>query len=160
MIFHNILFDMLGGIQQQLLMCVPAPAGTGKSHLIKAVTEYFKVTDRLHMLRKIAPTSNAANQMGELGLTMHSFLHCRFPKNVTHQRKSSIELEWKHIKYVLLDEVSMIGLDSITKLSRIMCIGKEDCADISQPFGGKNIVFFCDLVQYKPIMDSPVYADV
>lgn len=139
-------------------MCVPASAGTGKSHLIKSLTEYFKITDRSLMLRKLAPTSNAANQMGEGGLTMQSFLHCRFPTKINQQRKSSIESEWKHVKYVFFDELSMIGLDSITKLSRLMSIAKEDWADSSYPFGGKNIVFFGDIMQFRPIMDCPVYV--
>lgn len=112
------------------------------------------------MLRKLAPTSNAANQMGEGGLTMQSFLHCRFPTKITQQRKSSIESEWNHVKYVFFDEVSMIGLDSITKLSRLMSIAREDWADSSYPFGGKNIVFFGDIMQFRPVMDCPVYADI
>lgn len=79
------------GRQNQLIMCIPASAGTGKSHLIKALTEYFKVTGRISMLRKIAPTSVAANAMGEGGLTMQSFLHC-LPQKLSQNRKSS---NWK-----------------------------------------------------------------
>lgn len=157
MLIDNIYIVInLDGIQQQLLMCVPAAAGTGKSHLIKALTEYFKTTDRITMLRKLAPTSNAANEMGEGGLTMQSFLHC----HTSVKRKKSIESDWKHVKYVFMDEVSMIGLDSITKLSRLMHFGKEEWADSTHPFGGKNIVFFGDLIQFKPIMDAAVYVDV
>lgn len=86
--------------QEQLIMCIPASAGTGKSHLNKALTEYFKITGRLSILRKLAPTSAAANGMGENGLTMQSFIHGRQPKTVTKNRKANIEMEWKHIKYV------------------------------------------------------------
>lgn len=120
-------------------MCVPAAARTGKSHLIKSLTEYFKITDRLSILRKLAPTSNAANQMGEGGLTMQSFLHYRFSTKINQQRKSSIENEWNHVKYVFLDEVSMVGLDSITKLSHLMSIAKE-----------ANGLPFCQLTSVRP----------
>lgn len=146
--------------QEQLIMCVPASAGTGKSHLIKALTEYFRITKRLSMLRKLAPTSVAANQMGQGGLTMQSFLHCRLQNNLTQNRKSTIEMEWKHIKYIFLDELSMIGLDTIAKLHRLMSIAREDWADSSIPFGGKNIVFYGDILQYKPILDLPVYTNL
>ena len=149
-----------GNRQEQLIMCVPASAGTGKSHLNKALTEYFKITDRLSILRKLAPTSVAANEMGEGGLTMQSFIHSRLSTNISQNRKSNIEMEWKHIKYIFFDEVSMVGLDTLAKLSRLMTLAKEDWADTSDPFGGKNIIFFGDLMQYKPIMDLPVYTDI
>jgi ATP-dependent exoDNAse (exonuclease V) alpha subunit len=149
-----------GNRQEQLIMCIPAPAGTGKSHLNKALTEYFNVTDRLSMLRKLAPTSVAANEMGQGGLTMQSFLHCRFQTKMSQNRKSKIEMEWKHVKYIFFDEVSMVGLDSLAKLSRLMGIAKEDWADATDPFGGKNLVFFGDLLQYDPIMDLPVYTNI
>lgn len=64
-------------------MCVTASAGTGKSHLVKALTEYFEITGCLQILRKLAPTSVAANEMREGGLTMQSFLNCRLPKIIT-----------------------------------------------------------------------------
>ncbi|KAJ6646482.1 ATP-dependent DNA helicase pfh1 [Pseudolycoriella hygida] len=149
-----------GNKHNQLIMCIPASAGTGKSHLNRSLTEYFKLTDRLPMLRKLAPTSVAANEMGEGGLTMQSFIHCHLSANISQTRKSNIEMEWKHIKYVFVDEVSMVGLDSLAKLSRLMTLAKEDWADAATPFGGKNMVFFGDLMQYKPVMDLPVYTDI
>ena len=56
----------------QLQMCVPDCGGTGKSQLIRAITEYFQVTKRRKTLRKLAPTSIAAAEID--GLTIHSFL--------------------------------------------------------------------------------------
>ncbi|CAF4953269.1 unnamed protein product, partial [Rotaria socialis] len=53
----------------QLLMCVPGCGGTGKSQLIRAITQYFQLTKRGKMLRKLAPTSIAAAEID--GLTIH-----------------------------------------------------------------------------------------
>ncbi|CAF4508016.1 unnamed protein product, partial [Rotaria magnacalcarata] len=61
-----------GTIDNQLLMCVPGCGGTGKSQLIRAITNYFQMTKRGTMLRKVAPTSIAAAEID--GLTIHSFL--------------------------------------------------------------------------------------
>ncbi|CAF1357094.1 unnamed protein product, partial [Adineta steineri] len=61
-----------GIIDNQLLMCVPGCGGTGKSQLIRTITDYFQVTNRSKMLRKLAPTSIAAAEID--GLTIHSFL--------------------------------------------------------------------------------------
>ncbi|CAF4388492.1 unnamed protein product [Rotaria sp. Silwood2] len=46
----------IGTIDNQLLMCIPGCGGTGKSQLIRAITEYFQLTKRGKMLRKLAPT--------------------------------------------------------------------------------------------------------
>lgn len=64
--------DSLDTDNNQLLMCVPGCGGTGKSQLIRAITEYFQLTKRRKMLRKLAPTSIAAAEID--GLTIHSFL--------------------------------------------------------------------------------------
>ncbi|CAF4345383.1 unnamed protein product, partial [Rotaria magnacalcarata] len=61
-----------GSADNQLLMCVPGCGGTGKSQLIRAITQYFQLTKRGKMLRKLAPTSIAAAEID--GLTIHSFL--------------------------------------------------------------------------------------
>lgn len=54
----------------------------------------------------------------------------------------------------------MIGLDSLANLSRLLSLAKEDWADSSHPFGGKNIIFFGDILQYKPVMDTAIYVNV
>ncbi|CAF1138381.1 unnamed protein product [Didymodactylos carnosus] len=61
--------------QDQLLMCVPGQGGTGKSQLIRAITEYFSLTKRSYLLRKVAPTSIAAAEIDALtieSLTPHT----------------------------------------------------------------------------------------
>ncbi|CAF1587766.1 unnamed protein product, partial [Adineta ricciae] len=44
----------------QLIMCIPGCGGTDKSQLIRALTKYFLVTKRIHMMRKLRPTGIAA----------------------------------------------------------------------------------------------------
>ena len=60
------------GKQDQLIMCVPGPGGTGKSRLIDAITCYFVETQRKDKLRKLGPTAVSASIIG--GHTIHSFL--------------------------------------------------------------------------------------
>ncbi|CAF3784460.1 unnamed protein product, partial [Rotaria socialis] len=61
-----------GSADNHLLMCVPGCGGTGKPQLIRGITQYFQITKRGKMLRKLAPTSIAAAEID--GLTIHSFL--------------------------------------------------------------------------------------
>ncbi|CAF1272326.1 unnamed protein product [Rotaria sordida] len=142
----------------QLIMCIPGCGGTGKSQLIRAVTKYFLVTKRMQILRKLAPTGIAAAEIG--GMTIHSFLgeqrNSRKPRTIK-PGDLKLEKEWKLIKYLLIDEMSMVGLTLLAKLNRIICVAK--CLDPQVPFGGVNVIFFGDYLQYRPVYDVPLHTD-
>ena len=142
----------------QLIMCIPGCGGTGKSQLIHALSKYFLVTERIQKMRKLAPTGIAAAEIG--GMTIHSFLG--------EQRNSGkprpirvgdlkIEKEWHHVEYLLIDEMSMVGLNLLAKLNRIICAAKH--TDPQVPFGGVNVIFFGDYLQYRPVYDLPLHTD-
>ena len=142
----------------QLIMCIPGCGGTGKSQLIRALSKYFLVTERIQKMRKLAPTGIAAAEIG--GMTIHSFLG--------EQRNSGkprpirvgdlkIEKEWHLAEYLLIDEMSMVGLNLLAKLNRIICAAKH--TDPQVPFGGVNVIFFGDYLQYRPVYDLPLHTD-
>ena len=54
---------------EQLTMNLAGMAGTGKTHVIKALTEFFKQKNESHRLVVVAPTGNAASLLG--GSTYH-----------------------------------------------------------------------------------------
>jgi hypothetical protein len=145
----------------QLLMCVPGCGGTGKSQLIRAITKYFEVTKRLKMLRKLAPTSIAATEID--GLTIHSFLgesHKAPKKQRSRTFKPGdmkLETQWRHVKYLIIDEMSMVGLNLLARLNRVVKTAKHYKPEV--PFGGINVIFFGDFLQYSPVMDKPLYAN-
>ncbi|CAF1689414.1 unnamed protein product, partial [Adineta ricciae] len=43
------------------------------------------------------------------------------------------------------------------KLNRIICSAKH--VDPQVPFGGVNVIFFGDYLQYRPVYDSPLHTD-
>ncbi|CAF4215135.1 unnamed protein product, partial [Adineta steineri] len=142
----------------QLIMCIPGCGGTGKSQLIRAVTKYFLITKRIQMMRKLAPTRIAAAEIG--GLTIHSFLG--EPRNSGKPRTiklgdSKLEKQWGLVEYLLIDEMSMVGLTLLAKLNRILSTAKH--VDPQIPFGGINVIFFGDYLQYRPVYDTPLYTD-
>lgn len=49
-----------------------------------------------------------------------------------------------------MDELSMMRLATLADLSRLMSLAREDWADSLVPFGGKNIIFYGDPIQYQP----------
>jgi hypothetical protein len=143
---------------KQLLMCVPGCGGTGKSQLIRAITDYFHVTKRANMLRKLAPTSIAAAEID--GLTIHSFLgesRKSAKKQTTFRRPgdAKLEKEWRHVSYLIIDEMSMVGLSLLARLNRIVITAKHTSTDA--PFAGVNVIFFGDYLQYSPVLDKPLY---
>ncbi|CAF4334893.1 unnamed protein product, partial [Rotaria sp. Silwood2] len=142
----------------QLIMCVPGCGGTGKSQLICALTKYFLITKRMPMMRKLAPTGIAAAEID--GMTIHSFLGERRNSGKARTIKpgdSKLEKEWALVEYLLIDEMSMVGLTLLAKLNRIICAAKH--ADPQVPFGGINVIFFGDYLQYRPVYDAPLHTD-
>ena len=141
-------------------MCVPGCGGTGKSQLIRAITAYFTETDRAHKLRKLAPTSVAAAEIE--GMTIHSFLGIgrnRKAKSKAMNRPGQLTLEntWRFVEYIILDEMSMVGLSLLSRLNTLVATAKH--GDPMTAMGGINIILFGDYVQYSPVFDKPLYYD-
>ena len=140
-------------------MCVPGCGGTGKSQLIRTITSYFQLTKRGKLLRKLAPTSIAAAEID--GLTIHSFLgesrkiSRKKPTRTFRPGDMKLENEWRHLKYLMIDEMSMVGLSLLARLNRIMKTAKHNSTDTS--FAGINVIFFGDYLQYSPVLDKPLY---
>ena len=139
-------------------MCIPGCGGTGKSQLIRALSKYFLITKRIQMMRKVAPTGIAAAEIG--GMTIHSFLgeqrNSRTPRTIK-PGDSKLEKEWRMVEYLLIDEMSMVGLHLLAILNRIISSAKH--IDPQIPFGGVNVIFFGDYLQYRPIFDAPLHTD-
>ncbi|CAF3872763.1 unnamed protein product [Rotaria sp. Silwood1] len=53
--------------------------------------------------------------------------------------------------------MSMVGLNLLAKLNRIICFEKH--VDPQIPFGGINVLFFGDYLQYRPVYDAPLHTD-
>ncbi|CAF1529169.1 unnamed protein product [Didymodactylos carnosus] len=153
---NMLILYHIADMQEQLLMCVPGPGGTGKSQLIKALINV--VTNRKHFLRKLAPTSIAASEID--GLTIHSFLgpiSYAKKKKTVRPGDAKVTSNWHHIQYIFINEMSMVGLHLLSQIHKLLCIAK--CKS-TEPFGGINLVFFGDFILYPPVLDKPLYRDM
>ncbi|CAF1215625.1 unnamed protein product [Rotaria sordida] len=70
---------------------------------------------------------------------------------------SKLEKQWRLIEYLFIDEMSMVGLTLLAKLNRIISAAKH--VDPQIPFGGVNVIFFGDYLQYPPVYDAPLHTD-
>ncbi|CAF4063536.1 unnamed protein product [Rotaria sp. Silwood1] len=117
--------------------------------------------NRLHTLRSLAPSSAAA--VGINGLTMQSMLREGRRKSntntiLTQSEIVTIENEWRNIDYCLIDEISMVGCYMLARFHKITTIAKH--TEPSIPFGGINMIFLGDFVQYGPVLDRPLYSNL
>jgi ATP-dependent exoDNAse (exonuclease V) alpha subunit len=138
-------------------MCVPGCGGTGKSQLIHAITAYFTQTNRAQKLRKLAPTSVAAAEIE--GMTIHSFLgegRNRKTRSTDMNRPGQTKLEntWRFVEYIILDEMSMVGLSLLARLNKLVATAKH--CDPMTKMGGINLILFGDYTQYSPVFDKPL----
>ena len=67
-----------------------------------------------------------------------------------------METQWRHVEYLIIDEMSMVGLNLLARLNRVVQTAKHLKPDIA--FGGVNVIFFGDFLQYSPVLDKPLYA--
>ncbi|CAF4491247.1 unnamed protein product [Rotaria socialis] len=68
-----------------------------------------------------------------------------------------LEKEWRLIEYLLIDEMSMVGLTLLVKLNRIISAAKH--VDPQIPFGGVNVIFLGDYLQYRPVYDAALHTN-
>ena len=54
-----------------------------------------------------APTGKAANNIG--GSTLHSLLHLMNPEEMKGQQLKMMQNKFKNIRYLIIDEYSMVG---------------------------------------------------
>ena len=135
--------------------------GCGKSQVIKAISDYMSHYGQLHRLRKLAPSSAAA--VGIEGLTIQSMLHQgrKKPSDRSDFKQADlavIEAEWRTIDYCLIDEISMVGCYMLAQIHKMMTLAKHTSPTL--PFGGVNMIFLGDFVQYPPVLDRPLYANL
>ena len=133
---------------QQIIGYVGGPGGTGKSQVINAIVEFHKRVKAKHKLKLTAYTGTAAKHIN--GSTTSALF------SLSSKSKKKLERRFQHVNTIIVDEVSMIGCSQLHNISKQLTKAKHAVA--SDPFGGVDIIFFGDFIQFPPIMDSPLYS--
>ena len=135
---------------EQLKMYIAGMGGTGKTQVIKALVEFFRVRNESHRFITVAPTGSAA------ALLQGSTYHSMFGINSDEKRIGSSAIQLAQVKerlegvqYIFLDEVSMLSCRDMylisAKLARVM-------NNLEAPFGGLNFIFAGDFAQLPPVI--------
>jgi Helitron helicase-like domain at N-terminus/PIF1-like helicase len=153
--FKIVAHHSLHSTSEQLKMYLGGMAGTGKSQVIKALTHFFRTTNSSHAFALCAPTGSAAALIG--GTTYHALLAMN-PKNsskASADQLARIRDIIKGVKYIFLDEVSMVGPRDLYTISRRLCeaLNRHDV-----PFGGLNVILAGDFAQLPPVGQPTLYS--
>lgn len=149
-----------------LRLLLTGPGGTGKTHVASAQQYLMEQLGCGHRIRIIAPTASAAKTAR--GSTIHGGLFIRvkrskrdkggeegtfFTVEVTNNQK--LRDQWKDVDLVLIDEVSLIGLDLLAQIDHALRKAKEH-DDLY--FGGCGVILCGDLYQHPPVGGHAVYS--
>ncbi|PBK73123.1 hypothetical protein ARMSODRAFT_881235, partial [Armillaria solidipes] len=94
---------------EQLRMFLGGPGGTGKSTVIRALTDFFSRRRQERRFRLASFTGVAAKNIA--GSTLHSLLMLSQRPRRGRPTKTTADLitMWQGVDYLFIDEVSMIG---------------------------------------------------
>jgi len=137
----------------QLLMQILGEGGTGKSKVISMLTARFKECEVGHWLRKGAYTGIAASLIG--GSTLHNLAKLSKPRRGKNgaNRQKKLKKIWQHIRYLIIDEVSMVSRDFLASISSAIAQARPDNVTASDSaFGGLNVIICGDYHQFPPVM--------
>lgn len=145
---QKFIFDQIEGSNSNFF--IGGKPGVGKSVLIRALDE---IGQKIYV--KAAPTGLAALNIG--GKTLNSLFgiapanffprdYDNWPKNENVQRHLRFG-----VKYLIIDEISMVRADMLDFIDRIM----RHFKDRDEPFGGVQVIAVGDFFQLPPIVDRP-----
>ena len=160
---HNIITNQLrrhlnGENPPQILMMVHGEGGTGKSRLLKAISDTFASNGVSHLLAKTAMSGVAASIVN--GSTLHGWAALPVKKGTnTWVNRSSTEIGDRRRKnigqaqWLTIDEMSMLTTPLLAHLSHITGVVRAsvNSVEASIPFGGLNVILMGDFHQLPPV---------
>ena len=130
-------------------------AGTGKSTFLRHIAS---TTKKKHVI--LAPTGIAAINAG--GSTLHSFFKLPFHPLLPNDSRYSARNIRSTLKYnsekvkmirelelIIIDEISMVRADIIDFIDKVLRVYSRN---MSQPFGGKQLLMVGDVYQLEPVV--------
>jgi ATP-dependent DNA helicase PIF1 len=151
-------------VQKQLLLNIDGEAGTGKSFLtMNTCAKLESMMEEApdpgdNPVKRLAPTGVAAfNIMGKTLYAAFRLLKIMVGEYVPLRGAAlkTMQQEFKHVSYVIIDKKSMIGLTQFTWVEK-RC--RQIRPSIHEPFGSINIIIFGDFWQLPPVSAKALFA--
>ena len=140
--------DIYGLIDSGRNLFITGKAGTGKTTLLRQVTEEYK-----NECVVVAPTGVAA--INAAGVTIHSLFSLDIgvqepDKPFDWKLPSSKKAILRKIKLLIIDEISMVRCDLMDAIDRRLRSVKKT----KLPFGGVQVLMFGDMMQLPPVVTN------
>lgn len=145
--------DALNYILSGANCLITGPGGSGKSTLIHSLSNFFN-----GVMLKIAPTGLAALNIN--GVTAHKLFGLEFgpyipdvtvKKNLRKENAALIKSD--NFQILVIDELSMFRSDKFSELDYTLRKYKNN----NLPFGGVQVIAFCDPLQLSPVVKQEEY---
>ena len=165
--FHTHIIHQATQDSAQILCALHGGAGTGKSTVTHAIYQgLYRLLNKHsgddfsvpHALL-VAPTGRAAYNIH--GSTIHHAFMIAANQKLEHRALSfdnlnSLRNRFHGIKWILLDEFSMVG----NTMLKLIHLRLQEAKGNQLPFGGVNIICVGDLYQLQPVMQSYIFMDI
>ena len=135
-----------------LRIIISGTAGTGKSYLIQCLQQLLGQN-----LKVVAPTGVASFNVH--GYTIHNLLDIQVKgelKDLTGDRLLSLQQNFTGVKYIIIDEKSMVGRKLFGKVDRRLCQAFPTNAE--HLLGNCSCILVGDFGQLPLVMDLPLYT--
>ena len=132
---------------EQLKMYLGGMGGTEKTQVLKALIQFFKVTNQSHRFVVVAPTGSAAALLG--GSTYHYLFgfNERPDENLPNKTLLQLRARFEGVDYIFFDKVSMLSCYDMYRISARLA----KILNVTHlPFGGMSMVFAGDFAQLPP----------
>jgi hypothetical protein len=87
------------------------------------------------------------------GTTIHSLLGFSIDKNIIINKSKTILDSWSDIQFMIVNEILMVGY----MMLNTMHLKLQKMKSSILPFGGFNIMFMGEFLQFPPITDTHHY---
>lgn len=140
-----------------LLLTVRGEAGTGKSHVIKVVTNAVERLFDVKVTITCAPTGNAAFNVN--GKTCHSFFSLDLEpgkkSTLSQTKQTKLKESLSRLLMVIIDERSLLSCEDLAKIHSNCCNFAHGATSNHLPWGGIPIVvLFGDDKQLPAVMNN------
>ncbi|KAF8222208.1 hypothetical protein L208DRAFT_1323845, partial [Tricholoma matsutake] len=100
----------------QLKMYLGGMAGTGKTHVLQVLTQFFSHKKVAHHFVVVAPTGSAAALLN--GSTYHYMFSIESDgRKITNTQMAQVKTRLEGVDYIFFDELSMLSCQDMYRIS-------------------------------------------
>ena len=163
---QKVVFDYVmknANIKKQVLVFCTGPGGTGKSFLIRCLTQHlcksFAKQQGIRPVLLAGPTGICSKNIN--GVTLHSLLKLpidsgrRSYRALGSQAMNNLRNTFTGVTHLIIDEISMVSSQVLDLIHNQLCTVLSN----SIPFGGLSILAFGDFYQLQPVKGAYAFQN-